>query len=1048
MQRKILLSFIFNFLFAIGSMASHMAGGDISYRYLEKNKFEVTFKLYRDCRGGAILVPKFGLWCVSTSSFITLTPTLISIRDISTVCRTWVNTCSPPNKSISSTMPIFEELCYKTILNFYGNESAFQNCCIIKIGMGECCRSSGITSGAAGEDFWVTSTLDLCKAPTNSSPEFLLEPAFIMNCNQPAFRNNNAKDTVDGDSVSFNWTEPMKNWTSKVTWSGARSYKSPVSDYWPAGYDKNKGPKPDADPPIGTYLDPETGILIFTPTDCSEITQIAIMAKEWRKDSTGKYQLIGEVTRDIRLMVFQSSNNAPLISGPYRYTACEGLSIVINISTDDKQFIPPPPAKAAPPDTTSITWDYGIKEAALNHVSDTVRLRVGRFTWTPPIGSASTMPHNFTIKVSDNSCNSNGISYKTFSIKVNKKMKVNHQLNKLKDNVYLGTGGMDTSFKFGYSQWWQVLDSNGNYIRTVNNNLNQYSLNHIIKPFDNKHTADSIIFLRNGKYIISHRIFANSFCTPTLFDTITIKNIPFEVSILSAIDTIVCQYSKIRFYAKVSRGQKPIKYTWKIDGKLTNDTLAYIDYAGLGNVFYELEVKDSNNAINSTSLRVSLKSLLPKFKTGNDTTLCINENLKIKAIPLTKYEYIIKWLWTKDGIIVSNIDSLKTKTAGTYIAMAENSDGCFSFDTLKLAIAPNVKPELISGIYCQNKNELNQSEIILNPPNLNQYTNMEWSLIKSLKDKFGNLNSVGKLVKDIDSTAGYNFKMQFGKDLIDLDKSNKDSLKFVLTATDSFHCKTNDTMTLVILKSPEISTLANQNYCWENAIDLTKNTTSNLQVLYMAENKTGYDMWPKEGEITNGFIKEKYMKPNGGNYFVKLKSSNEMCEAVDSINLLINPMPLPRVSIKTFGDSVIFTDISLNTTSRKWYVNAVFKTSDKSFVLSKTFAHLKPINLELKNASCNSDTFFTVKTLTIENPKSDLIKIYPNPATNILTIEQSKPLNNGFFEIYNTIGELVLSGYLVEKETLVNIENFTRGLYFLKVKNEKISLSFQFIKEE
>jgi hypothetical protein len=52
---------------------------------------------------------------------------------------------------------------------------------------------------------------------------------------------------------------------------------------------KNKGPKPDANPPIGTYLDPETGDLVFTPTDCSEVTIASIRINEWRKDSTGTY---------------------------------------------------------------------------------------------------------------------------------------------------------------------------------------------------------------------------------------------------------------------------------------------------------------------------------------------------------------------------------------------------------------------------------------------------------------------------------------------------------------------------------------------------------------------------------------------------------------------------------------------------------------------------------------------------------------------------------------------------------------------------------------
>ncbi len=42
--------------------ASHMMGGDMSYRCLGGGKYKITAKIYRDCRGISFNGPSFGVY--------------------------------------------------------------------------------------------------------------------------------------------------------------------------------------------------------------------------------------------------------------------------------------------------------------------------------------------------------------------------------------------------------------------------------------------------------------------------------------------------------------------------------------------------------------------------------------------------------------------------------------------------------------------------------------------------------------------------------------------------------------------------------------------------------------------------------------------------------------------------------------------------------------------------------------------------------------------------------------------------------------------------
>lgn len=81
----------------------------------------------------------------------------------------------------------------------------------------------------------------------------------------------------------------------------------------------------------------------------------------------------------------------------------------------------------------------------------------------------------------------------------------------------------------------------------------------------------------------------------------------------------------------------------------------------------------------------------------------------------------------------------------------------------------------------------------------------------------------------------------------------------------------------------------------------------------------------------------------------------------------------------------------------------------------------------------------------IEN--SDL-KLFPNPANNVLNIELVKnEIFDGKYLIFNGVGQLVQSGQFKSSQFEVNLEMLAGGIYFCKIENNGLSMIRKFIKE-
>ena len=81
-------------------------------------------------------------------------------------------------------------------------------------------------------------------------------------------------------------------------------------------------------------------------------------------------------------------------------------------------------------------------------------------------------------------------------------------------------------------------------------------------------------------------------------------------------------------------------------------------------------------------------------------------------------------------------------------------------------------------------------------------------------------------------------------------------------------------------------------------------------------------------------------------------------------------------------------------------------------------------------------------TMGVGNIKKTTINIYPNPVKSILNIKTDDKIKT--VELYDEIGRKVKN---LSNKNVINLENLSKGIYYLKIQTEKSSPVEKIIKE-
>lgn len=471
-------------------------GGQILVKQLEDRKYKINYLFSLHQSDSSFTTDSFitHLVCESSSNKVTLNPSDIKIT------RVYEDKleCHEIEQSLNYSLETTVDLNDKKF-----NE--INNCCDLRIEAILGTRDIKIKSlRNSATSLYLYTSFNSCLADPNTSPTSTSDSRNIFVCkNQPYFFNMGMMDITDFDSLSFELAESLTAFNTPV------SYLSPYNATYPISSDT-----------IGLfafYLDSSTGDLLITSIIDSFSGPIAIEISEWRKNQKDVYEKISTIHTEILIQTRRChENNPPEIKGPFSYEVCEAEELCFNISTDDQQFIPPPPQKPLPPDTVSISWDRAIPGATFTIVDPEARLQTGRFCWKPEVGTSNDLPYSFLVKAKDDRCMVNSVTTRSFRIRVKPKARFTQLIHRNPNGSYLISGKPASDFKGKLSVQRYLLDMNHNIVFT--DSIARFKSN---ESFSSYLLTDTIEIFSSGTYVIQSSINNLPINCPNLyFDTL------------------------------------------------------------------------------------------------------------------------------------------------------------------------------------------------------------------------------------------------------------------------------------------------------------------------------------------------------------------------------------------------------------------------------------------------------------------------------------------------------------------------------------------------
>lgn len=264
--------------------ATHIVGGELNYRCLSGNLFEVSLTVFRDCQNG---IPPFDANAaigIFDSSNVLVTQLLIPFIGDDTLNPTLFDSCLviPPNVCVHRTTYIDT-----LFLPFTpgGYQLAYQRCCrnytILNI-------QNPNQTGAT----YYTQISELALTTCNSNPVFNAWPPIYICAGEPIVFDHSATD-IDGDSLVYELCAPFE---------GAEVSNSMPQPPNPPPYDSIVWQSPFSTMNMmgGTdilKINAQTGLLTGTPTQTGQYV-VGICVKEYRNGV-----LISSTKRDFQYNV-------------------------------------------------------------------------------------------------------------------------------------------------------------------------------------------------------------------------------------------------------------------------------------------------------------------------------------------------------------------------------------------------------------------------------------------------------------------------------------------------------------------------------------------------------------------------------------------------------------------------------------------------------------------------------------------------------------------------------------------------------------------------
>jgi gliding motility-associated-like protein len=328
----ILLSF-----FSTWSFAAHLVGGELSYRCLGANNYEVRLIIYRDCSSNgapfdnpAIITVYDGNNVLQGNYFFPLS----SQRQLPIIAP---NSCS--------ALPSFvctEEGIYIDTINLPLNISGYT------LSHQRCCRNSSIINipnpGTWGSTYTIEIPPQSGSATCNSSAQFSNPPPVALCLNSLVAIDMSAAE-ADGDSLAYKLCTPYHGGGAATTQTGPNSPRPDTATAPPYLNVPFSGGYSSVNPIAANpnfNINPQTGLLTGLPIQVGQYV-FAICVEEWRNGN-----LLSTLRRDFQFNVSSScTQTVALIAGQ----TADPLELCLGktVQFEENCF-----------NTQSYLWDFGV----------------------------------------------------------------------------------------------------------------------------------------------------------------------------------------------------------------------------------------------------------------------------------------------------------------------------------------------------------------------------------------------------------------------------------------------------------------------------------------------------------------------------------------------------------------------------------------------------------------------------------------------------------------------------------------------------------------
>ena len=632
------LAFISQFLlFVPRAEAAQIAGGNITYKATGKDTVVVTVTYYTDCNASSSISAspvQVRNGCGKTIDYVS--GNIAGGLDITPRCKKSCNRCT--NAKCSYTFGYSQYSLSSMVL------LAKYKCCNFTFAWEQCCRTSSITTGFSGTNFYVESTLNTCLVKANNSPYFR-SPAILVICKNTCMGLSRigADDDPYHDSLSYKLVSPMSGRDTMVTYDTPYNYKQPFK--YNGGFGTTKW---DSTKCEGLLYDSITGDFHFKGVK-TDITEYAFKILDWVIDSAGKYKLAGSVMESSIINFLDCSDNRPSITngfdgkGNHSVHVFAGKLVCFNFSTYD------PDSK----DSTSLAWDKAIASATFLVTNPLVLNQKASFCWTPQISRVSKIPYSFVLTVKDNVCPVPMIQQQTFFIYVDsfpkfKYLKIDSGCGK----TYFSATS-DTSLHILY-QWY------------VNDTLISTAQHFSVTKATGTHTVllkTSSIWGQQLNYY---------------YDTIRVGLIP---TVNAGPDKIVCLGDSVQL-----TGSGLGKLHWKSGPGITKLDSAKPYVKPIKDQWYYLTSTGYGGCVHTDSVLVKVTHP-QKYHVTYPTTICLHDTATIDIKDSLGYNY--SWL-TTPGLIKST-DNKHVKASPLinttyYFQVKDTIVGCIVKDSLAIKV--------------------------------------------------------------------------------------------------------------------------------------------------------------------------------------------------------------------------------------------------------------------------------------------------------------------------------------------------------------------------